>query len=416
MANSSSKLKLNPGDVGIWIIFFCLCIISIVEVFSASSGLTYKTGNYFGPIMRHVGLLLVGIVFMIGASNVPCRYFKLATPMLLLASVVFLIIVWLFGESTNGASRWISIAGIQFQPSELAKGATVLAVAQILSAMQTPSGADKRAMKYVLFTAVPICILILLENFSTAMLLALVVFCMMIIGGITWRQMLPVIGVVAGLIIFFLVAVLAFGKVEEPEKNEGLALTEQVAEKSEPSFAGKVFHRFGTWKKRILKFTDDTEVKPEDFNLDEDGQVGHANIAIVNSNGIGVGPGNSVQRDFLSQAYSDFIFAIIIEELGLAGALFVCMLYIVLLFRVARIANRCENSFPAFLAMGLALMLASQAMFNMMVAVGLGPVTGQPLPLISRGGTSTILNCIYLGMILSVSYSAKKNPALENAI
>lgn len=411
-----SQVKLKKGDIGIWIIFFCLCIISIVEVFSASSELTYKSGDYLGPVFKHVFLLMVGIVCMIGASNVPCRYFKLATPLLLLAAAILLVFVGLFGESTNGASRWIDIAGIQFQPSELAKGATVLAVAQILSAMQTPSGADKRALKYVLFVAVPICVLIFLENFSTALLLAIVVFCMMVIGGISWRQLMPVVGVVAGLVIFFLIAVLAFGKVEEPEQNDGLALTEQVAEKSEPTMVGKVFHRFGTWKKRILKFTDDTEVKPEDFNLDEDGQVGHANIAIVNSNGIGVGPGNSVQRDFLSQAFSDFIFAIIIEELGLGGAAFVCMLYIVLLFRVARIANRCENSFPAFLAMGLALMLSSQAMFNMMVAVGLGPVTGQPLPLISKGGTSTILNCIYLGMILSVSYSAKKNPALENAI
>jgi len=411
-----SQIKLNKGDIGIWIIFFCLCIISIVEVFSASSELTYKSGDYLGPVIKHVSLLIFGIICMIGVSNIQCKYFKLVTPLVLGIAIISLILVWLFGESTNGASRWISIAGIQYQPSELAKGATVLAVAQILSAMQTPSGADKRARKYILWVSVPICVLILLENFSTALLLAIVVFCMMVIGGISWRQMAPVIGVVGGLIILFLVAVLAFGTVEEPEKNDQLALTEQVAEKSEPSFIGKVFHRFGTWKKRILKFTDDTEVKPEDFDLDEDGQVGHANIAIVNSNGVGVGPGNSVQRDFLSQAFSDFIFAIIIEELGLEGAIFVCMLYIILLFRVARIANRCENSFPAFLAMGLALMLSSQAMFNMMVAVGLGPVTGQPLPLISKGGTSTILNCIYLGMILSVSHSAKKNPALENAI
>lgn len=411
-----SQIKLNKGDIGIWIIFFCLCIISIIEVFSASSFLAIKSGDYLGPVFKHVGLLCVGIFCMVAVSNVQCKYFKLVTPILLLIAAVSLLLVGIFGESTNGASRWLNIAGIQYQPSELAKGATVLAVAQILSAMQTPSGADKRAMKYVLFVSVPICVLIFLENFSTALLLAFVVFAMMVVGGIPWRQLFPVVGFVVGLVVVFLVAVLAFGKVEEPEKEDGLALTEQVVEKSEPSTVGKLFHRFGTWKKRILKFTDDTKVKPEDYDLDEDGQVGHANIAIVNSNGIGVGPGNSVQRDLLPQAFSDFIFAIIIEELGLGGAAFVCMLYIVLLFRVARIANKCENSFPAFLAMGLALMLTSQAMFNMMVAVGLGPVTGQPLPLISKGGTSTILNCIYLGMILSVSYSAKKNPALENAI
>lgn len=353
---------------------------------------------------------------MVGVSNVKCRYFKLITPLVLFLAGISLIVVLFFGESTNGASRWIPIFGIQFQPSELAKGATVLAVAQILSALQTPSGADKRALKYILWITLPICFLILLENFSTALLLALVVFCMMIVGGVSWKQLGPLVGIVGLLVAFFLFLIFVLGSVDEkPEKNESLEMTERVVEKSEPSKIGKVFHRFGTWKKRIMKFTDDTKVKPEDFDLDEDGQVGHANIAIVNSNGYGVGPGNSVQRDFLSQAFSDFIFAIIIEELGLEGAFAVCMLYIFLLFRVAKIANKCENSFPAFLAMGLALMLSTQAMFNMMVAVGLGPVTGQPLPLISKGGTSTILNCVYIGMILSVSYSAKQNQDLENA-
>lgn len=409
-----SILRFKKGDIVIWIVFFCLCIVSVVEVFSASSNLVYKSGNYLGPILKHVGLLIVGIICMVAVSNVKCRYFKLVTPVMLAISFVALIWVWLFGESTNGASRWIPIFGIQFQPSELAKGVTVLAVAQILSAMQTPGGTDRSALKYILWVSIPICVLILFENFSTAVLLGLVVFLMMIVGGVPWRQLALLVGVLTALAAFALVLILALGKVEEPEQKEALALTEKVVEKEETSAFGKLFHRFGTWKKRIIKFTEGGKVAPEDFDLDEDAQVGHANIAIVKSNGYGVGPGNSVQRDWLSQAYSDFIFAIIIEELGLEGAFIVCMLYIILLFRTARIANRCENSFPAFLAMGLALMLTSQAMFNMMVAVGLGPVTGQPLPLISRGGTSTILNCIYIGMILSVSHTAKKNSELAN--
>ena len=136
--------------------------------------------------------------------------------------------------------------------------------------------------------------------------------------------------------------------------------------------------------------------------------MAHANIAIATSNGYGKGPGNSVERDFLSQAFSDFIFAIIIEEMGIEGAIAVAFLYIILLFRTGKIARRCENNFPALLAMGLALLLVTQALFNMCVAVGLAPVTGQPLPLISRGGTSTIINCIYIGVILSISRSAKK--------
>lgn len=186
-----------------------------------------------------------------------------------------------------------------------------------------------------------------------------------------------------------------------------MAMTEQV-EKKDETVVEKVFHRFDTWKARIDKFLDNKEIAPEEVDLDKDGQTAHANIAIASSNVVGKGPGNSVERDFLSQAFSDFIYAIIIEEMGIAGAAFVCLLYIILLFRTATIANRCVNTFPALLIMGFALLLVIQAMFNMAVAVGLVPVTGQPLPLISKGGTSTIVNCVYIGIILSVSYSAKK--------
>ena len=170
----------------------------------------------------------------------------------------------------------------------------------------------------------------------------------------------------------------------------------------------KVFHRASTWKTRIIKQVEGFKGSPNDVDLDKDAQRAHANIAIASSNVIGKGPGNSVERDFLSQAFSDFIYAIIIEEMGILGAIFVALLYIILLFRTRYIANRCENSFPAFLAMGLALLLATQAVMNMWVAVGLAPVTGQPLPLVSKGGTSTIINCIYIGAILSVSRTAKK--------
>ena len=142
--------------------------------------------------------------------------------------------------------------------------------------------------------------------------------------------------------------------------------------------------------------------------MNKNGQVGHANIAIVSSNIYGLGPGNSVERDFLSQAFSDFIYAIIIEELGIIGAIAVALLYIILLVRTGIIARKCKNPFPAFLAMGLALLMVTQALFNMCVAVGLAPVTGQPLPLISKGGTSSVINCIYIGMILSISRTATR--------
>ena len=146
-------------------------------------------------------------------------------------------------------------------------------------------------------------------------------------------------------------------------------------------------HRFDTWRARIEKFTSDEVVPAAKFDIDKDAQIAHARIAVATSNVIGKGPGNSVQRDFLSQAFSDFIFAIIIEELGLVGGVIVVFLYICLLIRVGRIAKKCDRTFPAFLIIGIALLLVSQAVFNMMVAEGLAPVTGQPLPLISKGGT-----------------------------
>jgi len=197
------------------------------------------------------------------------------------------------------------------------------------------------------------------------------------------------------------------------EEDTQLTKTEKLEEpKKQKNFAEKMFHRADTWKSRIKKFGK-PKPSPQEYDLDKDAQVAHANIAIVSSGIVGKGPGRSTERDFLSQAFSDFIYAIVIEELGLLGAAFVAFMYIVLLYRCARIASRCENNFPAFLAMGLGLLLVIQATFNMMVAVGLAPVTGQPLPLISKGGTSTIINCAYIGAILSVSRSAKMKKEKE---
>lgn len=407
--------NIFKGDKVIWMVFFFLCIISIVEVYSASAGLTYKGGHYWAPIVKHTGILLVGVFAMVVTLNIKCKYFKIVTPFLLVLSIVALVTVLIAGQSTNGAQRWISIIGIQFQPSEIAKGTMVLATAQILSAMQTEQGADKTAFKYILIVSGCIVPFIMVENLSTAMLLCLVIFLMMMIGRVPGKILGKVLGIVTLLIVTVFALVMLVGQDREKINTQGQQV-EQVsntAEKEETTMFMKVFHRFDTWKARIDRFIDGKEIAPEDFDLDKDGQIGHANIAIVSSNVIGKGPGNSVERDFLSQAFSDFIYAIIIEEMGIIGGVFVAMLYIILLFRTGQIANRCENNFPAFLAMGLALLLVTQALFNMCVAVGLAPVTGQPLPLVSKGGTSTIINCVYIGAILSVSRSAKKKQVTD---
>ena len=400
--------NIFKGDKVIWMIFFFLCIISVVEVFSASSGLTYKSGSYFSPLIKHLGILLMGIFCMVITLNIKCKYFKILTPFMLVISFITLIWVFFAGQSTNGAQRWVSFIGIQFQPSEIAKGTLVLATAQILSALQTDHGADRNAFKFILIVCAFIVPLIGLENLSTAALLCLVILLMMVIGRVPMRQLGKLMGVTLVLILVIFAGVMLLGTDRgnvETSKN----MTEQVAQqKKDEGLLGKIFHRADTWKSRIDKFTSSKEVTPAEVDLDTDAQVAHANIAIASSNVVGKGPGNSVERDFLSQAFSDFIYAIIIEELGVEGAVAVAVLYIMLLFRTGRIASRCENNFPALLAMGLALLLVTQALFNMCVAVGLAPVTGQPLPLISKGGTSTMINCIYVGVILSVSRSAKK--------
>lgn len=402
--------NIFKGDKVIWMVFFFLCMISIVEVFSASSNLTYKSQNYIGPIAFHTVTIIIGAVVAVVILNVPCRYFKLMTPFLLVISGFTLLWVLIGGESINGANRVISLpGGITFQPSEIAKGTMVLITAQILSAMQREDGADKKAFKYILWIVVPTAALIGIENLSTAALLFAVIFLMMFIGRVPMIQMGKLVGACAVLVAIFLTLVLTLGSIGENQQSSEQT-TEVVSGETDTKVikGGGVFHRFVTWRNRIVKHLDKKDISPDKYDLDKDAQVAHANIAIVSSNIIGKGPGQSVERDFLSQAFSDFIFAIVIEELGIIGASFVVLLYIVLLYRTARIASRCENNFPAFLVMGLALLLVVQAVFNMLVAVGIAPVTGQPLPLISKGGTSTIINCAYIGAILSVSRSAKK--------
>ena len=402
--------NLFKGDKVIWMVFLFLCLISVVEVFSASSTLTYKSQNYLGPLVYHSSMIAFGVFVAIVILNIPCRYFKVVTPLLLFITFGTLLWVLIGGESINGANRVIKLAGFTFQPSEIAKGTMVLATAQILSAMQRADGkgADPMAIKYVLVIALPAVFLIGIENLSTAALLFMVVFLMMFIGRVPMVQMGKLMGAGVLLVAVFLTLVLTLGSIGSGSDDEASVATTETPKASKDEIkGGGIFHRFATWRNRIMKHSD-KGVAAKDYDIDKNYQVGHANIAIASSGIIGKGPGNSTERDYLPQAFSDFIYAIIIEEMGIFGAIAVVFLYIILLYRAARIASRCENNFPAFLVMGLSLLLVIQATINMLVAVELMPVTGQPLPLISKGGTSTIINCAYIGAILSVSRSAKR--------
>ena len=225
-------------------------------------------------------------------------------------------------------------------------------------------------------------LLIVSENLSTAALLCATVFVMMFIGRVPMKQL----GKLVGICVIFGGVMLASIKFVPDTAWDAVGL-----------------HRLTTWKSRLNDHFNQTQVPAAKFDIDNDAQVAHANIAIATSNILGKGPGNSVQRDFLSQAFSDFIYAIIIEELGLVGGAFVALLYIVLLLRIGKIARGCDESYYALLIIGIGVLLSIQAMFNMLVAVGIIPVTGQPLPLISKGGTSILINSVYIGIILSIS-------------
>lgn len=385
--------NIFKGDKVVWIIFLCLCLISVVEVFSASSTLIYDSGNHWAPITRHASFLAGGALVVIFFHNVPYRWFQLLPRLLLPLAGIFLILLLVFDnlhlggllviEKTNEAGRWVKLLGIPFQPSEFAKMGVIIATAYYLSRGQNEKGASPKAFWQILRVAGITCLLILPENYSTAALLFMVVYMMMIVGRIQARKLLALGALLLAAALLFV----GFLFVTPDSSLEKIPLG----------------HRFTTVKGRIADFVSSEEVPPSKYNISDNAQVGHARIAVATSGILGKGPGNSVQRDFLSQAYSDFIFAIIIEELGLLGGGFVVFLYLWLLIRCWRIANKCERTFPAFLVLGIGLILVTQAMFNMMVAVGLAPVTGQPLPLISRGGTSTIINCVYIGLILSVS-------------
>ena len=379
------------GDYVVWMIMLALCMISVVEVYSASSRMTYSSGHYWGPVVEHTSYVLIGLFITWLVHKMPCTSFKFLSVLGLLLSFILLIVVLGMGK-INGAARWIRIAGITIQPSEFAKISLVGTVAMLLATFRDKStgGASMLALKWVAGLTAVFCMLIVTENFSTAGIIFMVMLMM------TWYAQAPKkwLGIIVGSVV--LVGAIGFGTLR--------FVPDTLAEKISTETP---LHRFNTWHNRV-KSVSDLPADPKDYNIHDNIQVTHARIAVATCNVVGKGPGQSVERDFLPHAVSDFIYAIIIEEAGIEGGVLVMFLYLLLLYRAMRIAEKCKNRFPAYLVMGLSLMLVTQAMINMAVSVGAFPVTGQPLPLVSKGGTSTFITCAYIGMILSVSHTAKQ--------
>ena len=384
--NASS---LFEGDKVIWMILFFLCIVSVLEVYSASSTMTFNKGAYWTPVLKHGLFLGVGVSVAWGTHKIPQRYFGYIAVLGIFFSVAFLLVTMLRGQTTNDAARWMDLGFFSFQPSELAKGSLVMLSAVLLSYFRDENGATSTAFKWVLGITCVICALIVTENLSTAALTFLIILLMMFIAQVTWKYLGSLLGILS------IAAALGYS---------ALRFTpDSILDK----FEDTPLERVKTWSHRLrnhVDFPDD----PKQFDLNTNPQITQSHIAIATCNIIGRGPGNSRVRDFLPQAYSDFIYAIIIEELGLFGGFVVMFLYIILLFRAAQIASRSDSMMLGFMVLGLALLIVTQALINMAVAVGVMPVTGQPLPLVSRGGSSIMVNCFYIGLMLNISRSASQ--------
>ena len=386
--------SLFRGDKGIWTIFFFLCLISLVEVFSSSIALSGAQGGiHWTPIMKHFMLLVFGVFIVLIIHNIPYKWFSwmvLIVPL----SAVLLIITMIWGDEKGGASRWL----FGFQPSEIAKISVIVSVAFILGRMKKTKEAKQQTFKFLFWGVASICFLIMLDNLSTALLLFIVSLGMMLIGGIPFmriaKSVLPIIALGIGV---YLMAPVFDSK---PDPGEAI---EQEKEKT--TFE-QIFNRVPTWRNRIDRFIDDVvhDKTPQQYmGEDKNYQPGYARIAIARGGFSPKLPGNSYARNFLPEANSDFIYAIIIEDWGIAGGIFVIFLYIALLIRCGRLVQQCKKKFPALLLIGCSLIIFCQAMIHMLVCVQLMPVTGQPLPLISKGGTSMWITCAYVGIILSIS-------------
>lgn len=377
--------KLFQGDRTLWVIFFFFVVISLVEVYSASSTLAYQ-GRMMSPILKHTAFIVMSIVTVVVVSRFNSGTLKFMGGGLYILSFILLIIAFFNGTSINGASRWIPLPfGLTFQPSELMKIALVM-VAAIIYTLLGHLSAKKRFIWFSILVAIPILI-IAKDNLSTAILIAVFFFFISWIGGAPGKNLFWLL--IAGLFFVILAYILL------------LTLP--------PQTLSKLSNRAPTWKNRVVSDPALKDLSPEQRDsmmyviTDDNFQESHAKIAIARGGLFGVMPGNSIERDILPQAFSDYIYAIIIEEMGfIVGGILIPLAYFVLFFRLAQLAQRTASRFEGMLLMGFGLLYLLQAMFNFIVASGF-IVTGQTLPLISKGGTSYLITSLAFGIMMSIS-------------
>lgn len=372
--------------------YVALCLISVVELYSASSR-EVSSGNIFGPLLRHLMMLVLGIVICIGVSRVKLKYFVILTPWFVGVSILLMIYVLLNGQVINGATRSMSLLGIQLQPSEMLKMSAVLVIAYIMSRNQEPHGVTTKG---VIWCCVFVCIFSLLlfsQGLTNTLLLMGISLSMMLIGGIQWKKF--------GLVLLFYG--LAGGAALYHKMNAEVQDVASITETGVDSEGNKAtLERGGIWKNRISRWNDSIPLYKQEITA-YNRQEMYAYMAQANGGVTGVLPGNSRETARLPLAFSDYIYSIVVEDLGLVGGLFLLLVYLSLLGRAGVIASRCDRAFPSMLVMGMAVMIVFQALFHMAINTGVFPVSGQPLPMISKGGTSMLITSLAFGIMISIS-------------
>ncbi len=395
--------KIMKGDKVIWVVALILGVISLIVVYSATSALAVSKyeGNTGRVVMKHLGMLLFGFLMMIAGSRINYkRYAKIAL-LLMIPCLALLLYTLVFGRNINDASRSINLGGFSFQPSEMAKIILITYLARQIIMME---GSVYKFKDFLIKLAAPILLtaaLIFSENLSTAVILIAVCMVLLFIGRVKFLHIMALVG----LCVIGMGAYLSFDAVKTSIQNSHNAKAQQeaIARGDTSKEYKEKQNRIQTWANRLKSMGEDKE-KVDPFD-DKHMQRTYADIAVASSSIFGKGPGKSEQRNFLPHPYSDFIYAIIVEEYGLIGGIVVLLLYVILFTRVLRIVIKRPLTFGALMAFGLGFLVILQAMINMGVSIGLLPVTGQPLPLVSMGGTSLMATGLIIGMILSVTRS-----------
>ncbi|MCI5784053.1 MAG: FtsW/RodA/SpoVE family cell cycle protein [Bacteroidales bacterium] len=406
-------------------IYIALLVFSIIESYGASS-FEVKADNIFGPLIRHLVTLGIGVLTTVIVSRINYRHIPVLTPLFVFLSAIIVIVVFCFGEVSNDAVRSVSVLGFQLQSSEFVKLSAVLVIALVASKSQDKE--RKLSKKGVIIISVVVAIFggaLITQGLTNTALLMGISIAMMFLGGIRWKHL----GAVGGVYIVLTVIMFGVHSMLKSDDSESSPEQEQVVAVAGTSVPGDiaanvqgtgekktVFRRSSTWTKRIEQWKNDTIPMYEQKVTDENRQVFFARMAQGTGNIFGHGPGNSSVTSQLPLANIDYIFSVVVSDLGFAGGFALLLCYLSLLFRAGRIASKCRRAYPAMLIIGMSVFIVFSAMFHMAINTGLFPVSGQPLPLISKGGTSILITSLAFGIMFSVSRTAAMSSKKEENI